>query len=41
MEDELEDEAIIEGRAAAGGGREERLEKQPLRIGEEGGKRGG
>ena len=41
VEDELENEAIIEARATAGGGGEERLKKQPLHIGEEGGKRGG
>ena len=41
MEDELEDEAIIEARAAAGGGGEERLEKKPLGVGEIRGKRGG
>ncbi len=36
LEDELEDEAIVEGGAAAGSRREEGLEKGPLEVGEEG-----
>jgi hypothetical protein len=33
-EDVFEDQAVIEGRAAAGRGREERLEEEPLGVGD-------
>jgi hypothetical protein len=39
LEDELEDEAVIQGGTAAGSGGEEGLEETPLVVGEERGRR--